>query len=41
MNNHFNIKHLWKNHPVNIGHFLHEVIFHAIVEYIIIQLNGF
>lgn len=23
-----------KNHPVNIGHFLHEILFHAIVEYI-------
>ena len=23
-----------KNHPVNIAHFLHEIIFHAIVEYI-------
>jgi hypothetical protein len=34
MVNSFNIKHCWKNHPVNIGHFLHEMIFHAIVEYI-------
>ena len=34
MNNQFNIKHVWKNHPVNIGHFLHEVLFHAIVAYI-------
>ena len=32
--NYFNVKHVWKNHPVNIGHFLHEVLFHAIVEYI-------
>lgn len=30
----FNIKHAWKNHPVNIGHFLHDVFFHGIVEYI-------
>lgn len=30
----FNIKHFWKNHPVNIGHFLHDLLFHAIVEYI-------
>lgn len=34
MLNTFNIKHYMKNHPVNIGHFLHEIIFHAIVEYI-------
>ena len=35
MNSHcFNIKHLWKNHPVNIAHFLHEMLFHGIVAYI-------
>jgi len=34
MNNIFNIKHVWKNHPVNIGHFLHDVLFHGIVKYI-------
>tara|TARA_B100000925_G_scaffold291113_1_gene278100 strand:- start:367 stop:1080 length:714 start_codon:yes stop_codon:yes gene_type:complete len=34
MNNIYNIKHVWKNHPVNIGHFLHEVFFHGIVKYI-------
>lgn len=34
MLNYFNIKHRWKNHPVNIGHFLHEIVFHGIVEYI-------
>lgn len=34
MLNYFNVKHLWKNHPVNIGHFLHDILFHAIVEYI-------
>lgn len=31
MVNSFNIKHCWKNHPVNIGHFSHDIIFHAIV----------
>ena len=30
----FNIKHCWKNYPVNIGHFFHDVIFHGISEYI-------
>ena len=34
MNNQFNIKHYWKNHPVNIGHFVHDNLFYAIVEYI-------
>jgi len=30
----FFIKHYLKNHPVNIGHFLHEILFHGIAEYI-------
>lgn len=34
MLNYFNIKHVWKNHPVNIGHFIHDIIFHGIVKYI-------
>ena len=34
MMNTFNVKHYLKNFPVNIGHFLHEVLFHGIVEYI-------
>jgi hypothetical protein len=34
MKNSFYIKHFLKNHPVNIGHFLHEVLFHGIVNYI-------
>lgn len=34
MNNIYHIKHVWKNRPVNIGHFLHEIIFQGIVRYI-------
>ena len=34
MVNTFNVKHVWKNLPVNIGHFLHDILFHAIVDYI-------
>jgi len=34
MTNCFNIKHCWKNHPVNIGHFFHDVLFHGFVAYI-------
>tara|TARA_B100001093_G_C26758127_1_gene984396 strand:+ start:778 stop:1500 length:723 start_codon:yes stop_codon:yes gene_type:complete len=34
MENYFNIKHVWKNLPVNIAHFLHDVLFHGIVKYI-------
>jgi len=34
MSNIYYIKHVWKNHPVNIGHFLHEIIFQGIVRYI-------
>jgi capsular polysaccharide biosynthesis protein len=30
----FNIKHCWKNHPVNIGHFFHDVLFQGCVSYI-------
>jgi hypothetical protein len=29
-----NIKHCWKNHPVNIGHFVHDVLFYGLVAYI-------
>ncbi len=32
--NNFNIKHYWKNNPVNIAHFFHDNLFHAIVKYI-------
>ena len=32
--NNFNVKHCWKNHPVNIAHFFHDILFHAIVKYI-------
>jgi len=33
-NNEFYIKHHWKNHPVNIGHFIHDNLFFGIVKYI-------
>tara|TARA_Y100000741_G_C18249873_1_gene556912 strand:+ start:1156 stop:1890 length:735 start_codon:yes stop_codon:yes gene_type:complete len=33
MNNCY-IKHHWKNNPVNIAHFFHDNLFHAIVKYI-------
>ena len=29
------IKHCWAGHPVNIGHFFHDILFHTIGEYII------
>jgi hypothetical protein len=32
--NNFNVKHCWKKSHVNIGHFFHNILFHAIVKYI-------
>lgn len=34
MSNIYYIKHVWKNNPVNIAHFLHEIIFQGIAKYI-------